>query len=202
MASAENLMTNHVAKVEERVQVLETTVEQELQSPGMVSGAMAELAQLKVELGSMRQLMDEHPLQVAQRLQVLEKKVTEVADMQATVSNNLIPVLRLEMQRVAATMAEHVERRLQASEGRVLQAVGTEIMRLRVEMESALTTVANHVANTAQRQRILEENMAVQMAAIVSHLQGVQMPTPNTINANAVSPGGARSGASPDSQQG
>ena len=58
IASAEDLMTNHVVKVEERVQVLETTVEQELQSPGLVSGALAQLSQLKEELGGMRQLMD------------------------------------------------------------------------------------------------------------------------------------------------
>ena len=68
IAAAEDLMTNHVAKVEERVQVLETTVEQELQSPGRVSNALEQLAGLKAELSNMQQLMDEHPLQVAHRL--------------------------------------------------------------------------------------------------------------------------------------
>ena len=183
IASAEDLMTNHVAKVEERVQVLETMVEQELQSPGLVSGALAaQLSQLKEELGGMRQLMDEHPLQVAQKLQALERKVVEAPEMQVNISSNLLPVVQQEMQKVAATIMLDVEQRLQASEGRVLQTVGAEMTRMRAEMETAFTSIATHVANISQRQRMLEDTINQQMAAMVSHMQGNQMtaPSPST----------------------
>jgi len=76
IAAAENLMTDHVAKLEERVHVLETTLEQELRNPGAVAGAIDQLRMLKDELAGMRQLMDEHPLQIAQQLQILEKKTS------------------------------------------------------------------------------------------------------------------------------
>ena len=90
----------------------------------------------------------------------------EITEMQTTFSNNIIPVMQREMQKVAATIVEDVERRLQASETRMMQAVGAEFMRLKAERETAFTAMATHMANTVERQRMLEENFNIQMAAL------------------------------------
>jgi hypothetical protein len=165
-----------VAKVVERVQVLETTVEQELQSPGRVSSAVEQLSGLKSELGNMRQLMDEHPLQMAHRLQELEKNVAEaalaaqqeMAELRLSVNNGTISVIRQEMQKIAMDLVEEMERRFKTFEEKMLQTVGAEMMRMRTEVENAIVTLATHVANAAQRQRVMEDGMSAQMAAVLA----------------------------------
>ena len=179
IAVAEDLMTNHVAKVEERVQVLETTVQQELQSPGRVSSALEQLERLKNDLVQMRQLMDEHPLQVALRLQTLEKGMAdattaarhEISELRTSVYNNAVPTLRAEMQGASTDMMQEIERRLKASEERILQGVGNEMVRMKLEVESAFTALATHVASVADKQRQLEHNLSGQMTTLMRQWQ-------------------------------
>jgi hypothetical protein len=203
IAAAENLMTDHVAKLEERVQVLESILEQELRNPGAVAGAIEQLRMLKDELAGMRQLMDEHPLQVAHMLQALERKTEEtimaareeVVELRRWMSEDVVPKLRAEMQAVAAAFGEETMRRLAAAQARTLQTVASEMRRVKADMEAAVVSLANHTANISQRQRSVEEMVSQQLATMFVQAQPAQPTTiPSTVsNTRTVAETGMRS---------
>ena len=187
IAAAENLMTHHVAKLEKRVQVLGSTLEQELRNPGAIASAIDQLRILKDELAGMRQLMDEHPLHVAQRLQALEQKSEEsvkaareeVAGLRRWICEDVVPKLRAEMQVVATAVGEEVARRLATCEERTLQTAASEVRRLKADMEAAVVSLANHTAGIIHRQGSVEEMVSRQTAALFA--QGLCPQRPNTV---------------------
>lgn len=185
IAAAEQLMTDHVAKLEERVHTLEATLEQELQSPGMVNTALGQLGHLKVELENMKQLMDAHPLQVAQRLHVLEKKMAEsavmaqqeMAGLRQAVAQEILPQVHQQLQQVPAVVMLEFEKRLKASEERTQQLVAAEMAQLRRSMEMAMVELASHAAQVNQRQKLVEETVQVQLTAMMAQVQELQTPS-------------------------
>jgi hypothetical protein len=98
------------------------------------------------------------------------------------VNNGTIPMIRQELQKFAMDLVEEMERRFKTFEEKMLQTVGAEMMRMRTEVENAIVTLATHVANAAQRQRVMEDGMSAQMAAVLA--QSVS-PTSTHIDNNS-----------------
>jgi hypothetical protein len=93
-----------------------------------------------------------------------------VAGLRQSVCNEIVLMVRQEIQHAQHAMLEEMDRRQLMS----------QLVRLRTEVESAVTTLATHAAHIAHRQRVLEEKVAVQFPMLLSQMPAMQAtpPTP------------------------